>query len=173
MLSLAHKQISKDSSRCAQGFADEVLTFRKPGENTEKIKHGRGFEDYIGDLPEPKQPKNDLHSINKYSHEVWQRYASPVWFDINQSDTLNFRAARDKADERHICPLQLQVISRCLELWSNPGDIVLSPFAGIGSEGYESIKMGRKFIGVELKESYYQSAIKNLKLAEKQQKGIL
>jgi len=172
MLSLAHKQISKDSSRCAQGFADEVLTFRKPGENTERIKHGRGFEEYIGDLPEPKQPKNDLHSINKYSHEVWQRYASPVWFDINQSDTLNFRAARDKADERHICPLQLQVIARCLELWSNPGDIVLSPFAGIGSEGYESVKMGRKFIGVELKESYYQSAIKNLKLAEKQQKGL-
>jgi hypothetical protein len=116
MLSLAHKQISKDSSRCAQGFADEILTFRKPGDNLEPVAHGRGFEDYIGEKPEPRRDKNDNPKLNKYSHEVWQRYASPVWMDINQSDTLNFRAARDQADERHICPLQLQVIARCLEL---------------------------------------------------------
>ena len=172
-LSLAHKQISKDSSRCGQGFADEILTFRKPGENEERISHGRGFERYIGDSPEPKEQKNDNPKLNKYSHEVWQRYASPIWTDINQSDTLNVRGARENNDERHICPLQLQVIARCLELWSNPGDTVLSPFAGIGSEGYESLKQGRKFIGIELKESYYNSAIKNLKLAESSQKSML
>jgi DNA modification methylase len=173
MLSLAHKQISKDSSRCAQGFADEILTFRKPGENTEPVAHGRGFENYIGEKQEPKKDKNDNPKINKYSHEVWQRYASPVWMDISQSDTLNFRAARDQADERHICPLQLQVIARCLELWTNEGDIVLSPFAGIGSEGYESLRKQRKFIGIELKESYYKSAIKNLNNAKNKQKGLL
>jgi hypothetical protein len=95
MLSLAHKQISKDSSRCSQGFADEILTFRRPGENIEPIAHGRGFENYIGENPEPNRKKEDFANINKYSHEVWQRYASPVWMDINQSDTLNFRAARE------------------------------------------------------------------------------
>lgn len=173
MLTLAHKQISKDSSRCAQGFADEILTFRKPGENPEPISHDRGFEQYIGEQAEPKYPKKDNPKINKYSHHVWQRYASPIWWDINQSDTLNFRAARDDRDERHICPLQLQVITRCLELWTNPEDVVLSPFAGIGSEGFESVRMGRKFIGIELKESYYLHAIKNLKLAEKRKSGGL
>jgi DNA modification methylase len=165
-LVLAHKQISKDSARCAQGQADEILTFRKPGENTEPVAHGRGFEEYIGEMAAPKHEKNDNHSINKYSHLVWQRYASPVWMDINQSDTLNVRVARDNNDERHICPLQLQVIARCLDLWTNKGDIVLSPFAGIGSEGYESIRRGRNFIGIELKESYYKTAIKNLKAIE-------
>ncbi len=173
MLTLAHKQISKDSARCSQGFGDEILTFRKPGENIEPVAHGRGFERYIGEMREPKQQKKDDPKINKYSHHVWQRYASPVWFDINQSDTLNFRAAREDKDERHICPLQLQVIARCLELWTNEGDIVLSPFAGIGSEGYESIKMNRKFIGVELKESYYKTAIKNLKAVEGRVKSLL
>lgn len=167
-LTLAHKQISKDSSRCAQSFADELLTFRKPGDNPEPIKHGRGFEHYIGEQEEPKQPKQDDPRKNKYSHEVWQRYASPVWWDIRQSDTLNVTAGRDNKDERHICPLQLQVIARCLELWTNEGDTVLSPFAGIGSEGYEVIRAGRKFIGVELKESYYKTMINNLKRAKKQ-----
>lgn len=163
MLGLAHKQISKDSSRCNQGFADEILTFRKDGENEEPIAHGRGFEQYIGEDPGPNFSKNDSAKLNKYSHHVWQRYASPVWFDVRQTDTLNFRVAREDADERHIAPLQLQVIARCLELWTNEGDVVLSPFAGIGSEGYESLKMGRKFIGIELKKSYYNTAINNLK----------
>jgi DNA modification methylase len=172
-LSLAHKQISKDSTRCAQGFMDEVLTFRKPGDNLEPVAHGSGFKEYIGDRQEPQQEKLEDPRINKYSHEVWQRYASPVWFDIDQTDTLNVASARSDKDERHICPLQLQVISRCLELWTNPGDIVFSPFAGIGSEGYESVKRGRKFIGVELKESYYLSALRNLKIAENRIKGIL
>lgn len=162
-LMLAHKQISKDSTRCGAGFADELLTFRKPGLNAEPVSHGRGFERYIGELPEPEFEKNDNPKVNKYSHHVWQRYASPVWMDINQSNTLNIIQGRDDNDERHICPLQLDVIGRCLELYSNKGDTVLSPFAGIGSEGYESLKAGRKFIGIELKESYYKEACKNLR----------
>lgn len=161
-LTLAHKQIIKDSTRCGQGFCDELLTFRKPGENPEPVSRERGFETYIGIDNEPNYPKNNDPKINKYSHHVWQRYASPVWMDVNQSDTLNVRQARDNKDERHICPLQLPVIARCLDLWTNENDIVLSPFAGIGSEGYESLKMDRKFIGIELKKSYYQTAIKNL-----------
>lgn len=172
-LMLAHKQISKDSTRCGQGFADELLTFRKPGGNPEPVEHGRGFEQYIGEQPEPRHSKNDNPRINKYSHEVWQRYASPVWWDIKQQDTLNYRDARENQDERHICPLQLPVIARCLELWTNKDDIVFSPFAGIGSEGYESVKMGRKFIGIELKESYYKSMCKNLKNAEKAPKALI
>ena len=103
---------------------------------------------------------------------VWQKYASPVWMDINPSDTLQRDGAREDKDEKHICPLQLQVIERALELWSNPGDVVLSPFAGIGSEGYVSVKAGRKFIGIELKQSYYRMACLNLKSAEQEQKTL-
>lgn len=167
-LGLAHKQISKDSSRCNQGLPDYIVTMRKPGENPEPIAHGRGFEHYIGDMPNPQAPKRDNPRENKYSHKVWQRYASPVWFDINQTNTLNISQARDRDDERHICPLQLDTIARCLELWSNPGDVVFSPFAGIGSEGYQALKMGRRFVGCELKKSYYDVAVKNLKKAERE-----
>ena len=166
VLSLAHKQISKDSSRCGQGFPDYIVTMRKPGDNPEPISHGRGFERYYGEMDEPAAKKTDNPRTNKYSHKVWQRYASPVWFDIDQTDTLNVRMARDKNDERHICPLQLGTIARCLELWSNPGDTILSPFAGIGSEGYQAVEMGRKFIGVELKASYYHQAVKYLEYVE-------
>lgn len=161
-LSLAHKQIVKDSSRCAMGFADEILTFRTPGDNAEPVSHKTGFVEYVGDLPDPKGKKEEDPRVNKFSHEIWRRYASPVWMDIDQTDTLNYQVARAGQDEKHICPLQLQVIARCLELWTNPGDIVLSPFAGIGSEGYETIKRGRKFVGIELKESYYKTALSNL-----------
>jgi DNA modification methylase len=171
-LSLAHKQISKDSTRCAQGFADELLTFRVPGENLAPVSHGRGFERYIGERKEPDREKRDDAKLNKYSHEVWQRYASPVWFDINQGNTLNYQVGRDDRDERHICPLQLDVIARCLELWTNEGDVVLSPFAGIGSEGYEALKMNRRFIGIELKKSYYHTALTNLQAAENAPKGF-
>jgi len=164
-LTLAHKQISKDSTRCAMGLPDYLIIFRKPGENTEPVSHGRGFERYIGEKLEPKEKKMDNARINKYSHKVWQRYASPVWFDIRQTNTLNVRLAREDKDERHICPLQLDVIARCLELWTNKGDVVLSPFAGIGSEGYQSILMNRKFIGIELKKSYFDIMEKNMKRA--------
>jgi hypothetical protein len=166
-LSLAHKQISKDSTRCGMGLPDYVVTMRKPGVNPEPVFHGRGFERYFGETEDPRDSKTDNPRTNKYSHKVWQRYASPVWFDISQTDTLNAKAATDGDDERHICPLQLQTIARCLELWSNTGDTVLSPFAGIGSEGYQSILMGRKFIGIELKQSYFKQAIKNMESAKK------
>jgi DNA modification methylase len=171
-LSLAHKQISKDSTRCAMGLPDYIVTMRKPGDNPEPVSHGRGFERYIGEQPEPTDQKHDDARVNKYSHHVWQRYASPVWWDIRQTNTLNIQAARDEKDEKHICPLQLDTIARCLELWTNPGDTVLSPFAGIGSEGYQSVKMDRNFLGIELKESYYKQAVKNLESIDNEQKQI-
>ena len=156
-LGLMHKQLCKDSSRCRPGLPDYVITMRKPGENQNLISHENGMVTYAG---------ADAVKKGVYSHEVWRKYASPVWFDIRQGNTLNKNGAREEKDERHVCPLQLDVIERCLVLWSNPGDIVLSPFAGIGSEGYQSIKMDRKFIGVELKQSYFDCAVKNLSIIE-------
>lgn len=139
-LGLLHKTIRKDSSMSRQGIPDYLVTMRKPGENLERIAH----------TPE------------QFPVSLWQQYASPVWTDINPSDTLQYRSAREEKDEKHICPLQLEVIRRAMKLWTNPGDTVLSPFAGIGSEGYVAIQEGRKFIGAELKESYYKQACKNL-----------
>jgi hypothetical protein len=168
-LTLAHKQISKDSTRCSQGFADYIITMRKTGLNPEPVAKGRGFETFIGeDAPHAK--KTDNPRTNKYSHNVWRRYASPVWMDIDQTRTLNEKLAREKNDERHMCPLQLDTIERCIELWTNEGDTVLSPFAGIGSEGYCALKMGRKFIGIELKKSYFDVAVNNLNEVKKQSK---
>lgn len=155
-IGLLHKQIVKDSCMSRQGIPDYLVTMRKPGENTNPVDGE--FDCYIGD----DKPK----AGGRLSIDVWQRYASPVWMDINPSDTLQFRSAREHNDERHICPLQLQVIERGLELWSNPADVVLSPFMGIGSEGFVSLQKGRKFIGVELKESYYRQSVKNLICAE-------
>ena len=174
-IGLLHKQVKKDSCRSRQGIADYVVTMLKPGDNPEPVA-GR-FDHFAGDgydaVPQTAGLKvvgrNEADkALERYSIEVWQRYASPVWMDINQSRTLNFQAARDDNDSRHICPLQLDVIHRCLQLWSNPGDTVLSPFAGIGSEGYEAVKMGRKFVGFELKESYFREAVKNLTRAEEE-----
>lgn len=142
-LGLLHKQIKKDSCMSRQGIPDYLVTFRKPGENAEPV----------------------THTDADFPVQMWQRYASPVWMDIDPSDTLQFRSARDEADERHICPLQLTVIRRALEMWSNPGDVVLSPFAGIGSEGVVSLEEGRRFVGIELKRSYYEQAVKNLRAA--------
>jgi DNA modification methylase len=152
-LGLLHKQITKDSCRSRQGIPDYVCTFRKGGDNENPVS-GR-FERFIGD-------QSTFDNKGDLSIDVWQRYASPVWMDINQSRTLNGRMAREEADDRHICPLQLDVIERCLELWTNEGDVVLSPFAGIGSEGVVSVQTGRKFIGVELKQSYFEWASKFL-----------
>jgi len=165
-LALAHKQIVKDSAMCGQGLPDYVVTMRKPGENPEPISHPRGFMDYIGEDKEPsKLHITDNPRTNKFSHGIWQRYASPVWFDIRQTHTLQHRSAREQKDEKHICPLQLDVIRRALELWTNPGDTVLSPFAGIGSEGYVALEMDREFVGIELKESYFLQAVANLNSA--------
>jgi DNA modification methylase len=162
-LGLAHKQVVKDATRCRQGLPDYVITMAKPGVNPESVGRGRGFEEYIGEKNEPQVSKVDQAKLNKYSHFIWLRYASPVWMDIRQGNTLNIKMARDKRDERHICPLQLDVIARCLELWTNPGDTVASWFAGIGSEIYQALRMGRKGIGVELKDSYYSEMSRNLK----------
>jgi len=149
-LGLLYKQIKKDSAMSRMGIPDYVVTMRKPGENAERVTHTPD------DLPV----------------EEWQKIASPIWMDINPSDTLQFRSAREHNDERHICPLQLEVIRRCLRLWSNPGDTVFSPFTGIGSEGFESLRMGRKFLGAELKRSYWEQACRNLAQAKTDQGGL-
>jgi hypothetical protein len=142
-LGLLYKQLKKDSVMSRQGIPDYLVTMRKPGVNPD---------------PVTKNP-------NEFTVEMWQRYASPVWMDINPSNTLQYMSAREHNDEKHICPLQLDVIERAIELWSNPGDLVCSPFMGIGSEGYVALKMGRRFIGAELKESYYRQATRNLENA--------
>lgn len=156
-IGLLHKQVCKDSTLSRQGLADYVCTFGKPGENAEPVEGE--LDRFVGDAA-------TFRSEGRLSIDVWQRYASPVWMDINPSRTLQYTTARDEEDERHICPLQLDVIERCLQLWSNPGDIVLSPFAGIGSEGHVAIKLERRFIGVELKPSYFRIACRNLAAAE-------
>ena len=142
-LGLLHKQLKKDSCMSRQGIPDYLVTMRKPGDNPERV----------------------THTNESFPVSVWQKYASPVWMDINPNDTLQYKSAREEQDERHICPLQLPVIQRGIELWSNPGDIVLTPFMGIGSEAYMAVKMGRKAVGVELKDSYYRQAVKNVRNA--------
>lgn len=160
---LLHKQIVKDSCVSGQGLADFIVTFRKPGDNPERVSGC--FDCYYGaDGTEPDFSKytTETDGRNWYSIEVWQRYASPVWMDINQSRTLQYRGGRDPKDEVHISPLQLDVIERCIDLWSNPGDTVLTPFLGIGSEVYCAVQMGRKAIGIELKPSYFAQARRNI-----------
>jgi DNA modification methylase len=149
-IGLLYKQLRKDSTMSRQGIPDYLVTMRKPGENKKRVtKTHEGFP-----------------------VDLWQRYASPVWMDINPNDTLTKESARAEDDERHICPLQLDVIERAIELWTNPDDLVLSPFAGIGSEGYVAVKAGRRFLGFELKESYWQQAVTNLRAAETVQVGL-
>lgn len=157
-LGLMHKQLMKDSYICRQGLPDYVITMRKKGKNSEEdyINHPEGLTTYAGS----DEPIND--GTIKHSHYIWQKYASPVWMDIRQTNTLNKGNAREVKDEKHICPLQLDTIQRCIDLWSKKDDIVLSPFMGIGSEGYKALEMDRKFIGIELKESYFNESIKNL-----------
>ena len=149
-LGLLYKQLRKDSAMSRQGIPDYLVTFRKLGEN-----------------PDPVTKTHDSFPVDR-----WQRYASPVWMDIDAGRTLQYTSARDNEDERHICPLQLDVIERAIELWTNPGDTVLSPFAGIGSEGWTAVRMGRRFVGAELKESYYRVAADNLRQAEMDAKQV-
>jgi len=155
-LGLLHKTIRKDSAMSRQGIPDYLVTMRKPGNNDKPIRHYRDDKECN---------ENDGDASKIFPVDLWQRYASPVWMDINPSRTLQYRCARDNNDERHICPLQLDVIERAVELWSAKDDVVFSPFTGIGSEGYTALKMGRKFIGSELKESYYNIAKNNLEAA--------
>jgi len=139
-IGLLYKQLRKDSALSRQGIPDYLVTMRKPGDNPD---------------PVTKDPED-------FPVGLWQQYASPVWMDIDPNDTLQYRSAREHDDERHICPLQLEVIRRGVRLWTNPGDVVLSPFGGIGSEGFVSLEMGRRFVGAELKQSYYEQAARNL-----------
>ena len=138
-LGLLHKTVRENASMSRQGIPDYLVTMRAPGDVVDRVKHG------------------DDYPVSK-----WQRIASPIWTDIDPSDTLQYASAREHDDERHICPLQLEVIRRGIDLWTNPGDTVLTPFAGIGSELYVAVEMGRKAVGVELKSSYYQQAVRNL-----------
>ena len=153
-LGLLHKQLVKDSAMSRQGLADYLVTMRKPGINAEPIEGGLKY--YCGDgAPIASKFDEEKGNLNRGSIEVWQRYASPVWMDINPSNTLSLKGSRDDEDEKHICPLQLDVIERALQLWTNEGDVVFTPFLGIGSEVYQSLKMNRKGIGIELKSSYF------------------
>jgi len=173
---LLHKQMEKDSTISGQGLADYIVVFRKPGVNEEPVS-GK-LEYYIGEgnAPEALEKRLARQSEDEarkwYSIEVWQRYASPVWTDINQSRTLQYRNARDERDEQHISPLQLDVIERCIHLWSNPNDIVFTPFLGIGSEVYGAVELGRRGMGIELKPSYFRQAVKNLAGMEKRRLGL-
>lgn len=149
-IGLLYKQLKKDSCISRQGLPDYLVTMRKPGVNPNPVtKSPEGFP--VG---------------------LWQKYASPVWMDINPSRTLSKGDAREEDDEKHICPLQLDVIERACILWSNPKDLIFSPFMGIGSEGYTALKLGRRFVGAELKESYFTQAVKHLKQALSQNEGL-
>lgn len=152
-IGLMHKQLCKDSALVRAGLPQYLLTFRAPGENKHPIPHEQGLTEFIGE----NEPVN-----GNLSHERWRRLASPVWMDIRSTRTLNYRGGRDYDDERHICPMALDIIERGLQLWSNPDDVVFDPFTGIGSTAYCSLTSGRKFIGSELKASYFKMALNNL-----------
>lgn len=143
---LLYKQLKRDSAKSRGGMPDYLITFAKPGENESPI----------------------THDAEEFPVEQWQEWASPVWMTVNQTNVLNVKVARSAKDEKHLCPLQLDVIQRALVLWSNPEDTVLSPFMGIGSEGYQSLKLGRRFVGIELKQEYWRQAVENLKGAAAQ-----
>lgn len=169
--SLAHKSIVDDSSRCSVASADYLLVFRRNGENQIPITHPNGLLRYSGDRPIPQ----DLMSYkgwtgnqieNRYSHWIWRQYASSFWDDVRLDHVLPYKPARDLEDEKHVHPLQLDVIERALVLWSNPMETVFTPFMGVGSEVYSAVENGRRGIGVELKQSYYRQAVKNLAMAK-------
>ena len=166
---LAHKTIVEDSSRCSVASADYLLVFRKKGQNKIPIAHPHGLSEYAGERQIPSEllgyrnyKGNQIE--NKYSHWIWRQYASAFWDDVRISNVLPYKEARDPEDEKHIHPLQLDVIERCTILWSNPKEIIFTPFMGVGSEVYCAVKNGRKGIGVELKPTYYRQAKANLEM---------
>lgn len=166
---LAHQTVVEDSSRCGVASADYLLVFRKDGENPEPIEHPYGLVEYYGERkipPELYKFRNwgGKQIENEYSHWIWRQYASAFWDDVRIDRVLPFKESRDEDDERHVHPLQLDVIDRALILWSNPGDTVLTPFMGVGSEVHEVVRLGRRGIGIELKKSYFRQAIKNLEV---------
>ena len=164
---LAHKTIVEDSSMCSVASADYMLVFRKKGKNTEPIAHPTGLMNYAGERQIPHEllkfrgwKGNQIE--NRFSHWIWRQYASAFWDDVRISRVLPYKEARDKEDEKHIHPLQLDVIERCVVLWSNPDDVCWTPFMGVGSEVYGAVVNGRKGIGAELKSTYYHQAVKNV-----------
>jgi len=168
---LAHRTVVEDSSRCGVASADYLLVFRKGGENPEPIEHPHGLTEYAGSRqipPELQKFRNYQGNQikNRYSHWIWRQYASAFWDDIRLSNVLPYKESRDEEDERHVHPLQLDVIYRALVLWSNPGDTVLTPFMGVGSEVYSAVRAGRRGIGIELKPTYFRQARKNLEAVD-------
>lgn len=164
---LAHRTVVEDSSRCGVASADYLLVFRRKGENPEPITHPHGLLDYAGSRPIPADlwhyrgwKGNQIE--NRYSHWIWRQYASAFWDDIRIDRVLPFQESRDEDDEKHVHPLQLDVIDRTIVLWSNPGDIVLTPFMGVGSEVWSAVRNGRFGIGIELKDTYFRQAVKNM-----------
>lgn len=191
--SLMHKFIVEDSTKCFTAMPDYVLVFTKKGENKVPVRHDFGLKKYAGEIPIlpnilrawNNANESDLNEVqlwdylnskyenhedpksNKLSHYIWQRYASSVWDDIRIDNVLPFRDSKEEDDEKHVHPLQLDVIDRIVELYSNPNEVVLTPFMGVGSEVFSPVSLGRKAIGIELKDSYYKQAVLNLKEAEK------
>jgi DNA modification methylase len=176
--SLMHKLIVEDSTECFTAMPDYLLVFKKQGENAVPVTHPVGLSDYFGEtpiLPDMKDKCGTFEQLkakfrgwedpktNKLSHIIWQRYASSVWDDIRIDNVLPYKESKDEDDEKHVHPLQLDVIQRAVELWSNPGEVVFTPFMGVGSEVYGAVRLGRKGFGIELKESYYNQSVKNLK----------
>lgn len=167
---LAHRTIVEDGTRCSVASADYLLVFRRHGENPIPVEHPVGLTEYAGE----RRPPADVlgfrgyegkQTENRFSHWVWRQYASAFWDDVRVDRVLPFRESRDDEDEKHVHPLQLDVIERCLVLWSNPGERVLTPFMGVGSEVYAAVKMGRLGVGAELKPSYFRQAVRNLEHA--------
>jgi len=168
---LAHRTVVEDSSRCGVASADYLLVFRKDGENPEPIEHPQGLTEYAGERQIPQElmkykgwTGNQIK--NRYSHWIWRQYASAFWDDVRIGRVLPFIQSRDEEDEKHVHPLQLDVIDRAIVLWSNPGDTVFTPFMGVGSEVYSAVRAGRRGIGIELKPSYFRQAVKNMETVD-------
>lgn len=176
--SLMHKLIVNDSSKCQVCGPDYVVVFKKSGINPSPITHPDGLRTYAGEEKIPEHLSHDFADFhgdqrkNLLSHWIWRRYASPVWMDIRNGNVMKYKEARETDEEKHVCPLQLDVIERCLTLWSNPGDVVLTPFLGVGSEVYQAVKMSRRGIGIELKPTYYRQAKENIAHAKDTQAQV-
>jgi DNA modification methylase len=178
---LAHKTIVDDSSRCSCAAADYLLVFRRDGKNPIPITHPVGLLEYGGSRTPPSDvlhyrgwTGNQIE--NRFSHWIWRQYASAFWDDVRIDRVLPFRPARDEEDEKHVHPLQLDVIDRCITLWSNPGETILTPFAGVGSEVFSAVRAGRRGVGIELKSSYYRQMLRNMEMVDSdvgEQEGLL
>lgn len=173
---LAHKQLTEDSTLCDTASADYLLMFRKKGENKEPVTHEHGLMSYAGSRTVPHEllqwrGHKGKQTLNRYSHWIWRQYASAFWDDVRIERVLPYKESKDPEDERHVHPLQLDVIERACVLWSNPGDVVLTPFMGVGSEVYGALINGRRAIGIELKKTYYNQAARNVRHATESTAG--